>query len=146
MLVIAAHGVHVYRSAIARQAQSARALHFVVRPEALSPLCILELDTFEHQRKLDRVDLHVCGGAVWPANEPKSARFKAFLNDAKSVAIPKQQLNLMPSTVDERVQVTVEEIVSEVRFDKRAQAIIALARVDRLNSDKNLHAGWECQH
>ncbi|HET8931860.1 MAG TPA: hypothetical protein VFN67_00400 [Polyangiales bacterium] len=102
----------------------------------------MELDPFEHHRELGGINLQVCRFAIWSAYELKSACFKAFLYDAKSVSVPEEELNLVTSAVDERVQVPREEIMPEVGFYECAQAIVALARVDRLNRHKDLHAGW----
>jgi hypothetical protein len=72
--------------------------------------------------------------------------FQPLVSDDHAVAIPPHRLDTITTLVDEKEEMSIEDIASKHRRDDACESVKALAKIYRLRAEVNRQMSWTCQH
>lgn len=93
-----------------------------------------DVDSVEQHRELGRVHLDRTT-VTGDARRAKAALFQPLVIENQPATIPEQDLAAVPATPKKHEQVSGEEVHAPLSADDAAQAIVATAKVDGLDSE-----------
>ena len=91
-----------------------------------------QLDPFEHQRQLRRIDLDVPGAVCGAGYESERSSLEPLLHDTEAVSVPEQKLRNVTSSVEEHEQMSAHDLESQLALDHRGDCPLIVLDRDTL--------------
>ncbi len=128
-----------------RHKSGARGQRLRRRLPASRTLDLGEIEAFQKQEKLGRVDLEV-GLAVGVTREAKGASFKSFGEEAETRAIPEKNAHLVGPAIDKDEEVSVEKMTLKASVDESRESVEAFSKVDGVGGEEDVNGRREEEH